>query len=584
MGEELTNPINTDPKTGVFRTYTSVLFPLKAQNCTACHVDDRWKTKPSREACGACHDNTWFGDAASQPKTAVAHKGGPQPNDAACAGCHTPDSGGAAPIAVVHKVSQPLNKIDIALTPPKNGKFYVAGEKPALTLVIRNDKDNPIDSTKVDETTFATAAFFVYGPRDTANPVLTNAAKNGNSKLRASASSIIAAAGTPTKGWTFASDDTFKIAVNGGAVQVLAAPAGLQTPDQVRDWLKANLKDVTVTSNNPAGSVTILSNFQGANSKFEIYNSAVTTKMGWKPGPLNLTKGGVTYGKTVGTTVEPFVVIANANTVGNDLRPRTDPLNYTDPNVVRNAGNITYQLDDVAGLKPGTYMVYSYVLPVAGKVPDFTRASGIGFMTFQVGTETPEKKIATNCNTCHGNTIWHLDEGPIHPEPFDTDYCLACHDYGRSGTGDLFSRVGGNSTSGWAGYGAKPISARVHGVHFGAYLEHPEWVYAGNPNAFNEIIFPQDVRNCEKCHDPKTTTSGWKDQPSRLACTGCHDSAAALTHTNLMTQNPAPSDPYNGNRVETCSVCHGAGKEFAADKVHNISTPYKPPYPREPEK
>ena len=30
------------------------------------------------------------------------------------------------------------------------------------------------------------------------------------------------------------------------------------------------------------------------------------------------------------------------------------------------------------------------------------------------------------------------------------------------------------------------------------------------------------------------------------------------------------------------SVCHGAGREFAPDKVHNIATPYKPPYLREP--
>lgn len=204
-------------------------------------------------------------------------------------------------------------------------------------------------------------------------------------------------------------------------------------------------------------------------------------------------------------------------------------------------------------------------------------------MTFQMGTETPSKKVATNCTQCHGNTIWHLDEGPIHAEPFDTDYCLACHDYGRSGTGDLFSRVGGNSTSGWAGYGAKPIAARVHGVHFGASLEHPEWVYAGNPNAFNEVVFPQDVRNCTKCHSAETTGT-WKTEPSRLACTACHDSASAVAHTDLMTNDPTPSDPYGPDGTPTCKSCHGAGKEFAPDKVHNVSNPYKPPYPREPEK
>jgi OmcA/MtrC family decaheme c-type cytochrome len=220
-------------------------------------------------------------------------------------------------------------------------------------------------------------------------------------------------------------------------------------------------------------------------------------------------------------------------------------------------------------------------MAAAAKALNVSREA-LGFMTFQVGTATVDKKVATNCNTCHGDTIWHLDEGPIHSAPFDTDYCLACHDYSRSGTGDLFSRVGGNSTSGWAGFGAKPISARVHGVHFGNYLTHPDWVYAGNPNAFNEIIFPQDVRNCQKCHTSDTTGT-WATNPNRLACSGCHDSAPALKHMDIMTVNPNPSDPYDGRRVETCTVCHGTGRDFAVTKVHNISDPYVPPYPREKE-
>ena len=30
------------------------------KNCTSCHVDDVWKTKASRAACGTCHDNVFF--------------------------------------------------------------------------------------------------------------------------------------------------------------------------------------------------------------------------------------------------------------------------------------------------------------------------------------------------------------------------------------------------------------------------------------------------------------------------------------------------------------------------------------------
>ncbi|MBM2824732.1 MAG: hypothetical protein HW402_396 [Dehalococcoidales bacterium] len=603
MGEHLSNPLNTDRKTGVFKNYLGVLFPNNVKNCTSCHVDDRWKTKPSQLACGACHDNVWFGDKASMPKTAVAHEGGAQANDSGCAVCHTPDTGGLKPIAEAHKVEQLMNKIDVSLTPSRNGKFYVTGETPMVTLVIRDDKGQPINHTLVSETTFSAANFYVYGPRLNSVPVLTNTAKNANSKARASVtSSIPATPQTPgdnaTRGWTFAAGDTFKIAIHGGPVQEIAAPAGAQTTAQVVAWLSSNLKDVRVTSN-AAGNINLLSNILGDKSRFEIYNSSVTTKMGWKAAGRPITREGKVVGNTAGVTMEPYVIIGNVSTAAIDMRPRTDPLVFTDPDVVRSVNNITYQLDSVSGLQPGTYMIYSYTVPngivagtlanpgpggtpnAAAKALNLSRV-GMGFMTFQVGTETPDKKVATNCTNCHGSNIWHLDEGPIHQQPFDTDYCKACHDYNRSGTGELGPTLGGTSTSGFMGYGAKPLSARLHGVHRGIYLEHSEYIYAGNPDAFSEVIFPQDIRNCTKCHSADTTGT-WKTEPSRLACMACHDSNKANAHAILMTQNPTPSDPWNKDRVETCTTCHGAGKEFSVDKVHNISNPYQPPYPREAE-
>lgn len=586
MGEDLKNPINIDPATGVFKDYTGVVFPPNVQNCNVCHLDDKWKTQPSKLACGTCHDDTWFGEVATMPKGYTAHKGDPQPDETKCTTCHTAsDTAGQTtkPISISHKVIQLVDSVVLTMTPPANGKFYVAGEKPLITIVVKDSKGNPIDHTKVDTSNFSTAALFVFGPREQSKPVLTNSAKNGNSKLYASATNSIAASGTPTKGWTFVSGDTFKIAVNGKPVQEIAASVGLQTPEQVRDWLKANLADVanlTVTAN-AAGLVTIRSLVQGDNSKFEIYNSAVTTKMGWKPGGLDVIEKGKVVGKTVGTTMEPFVIIANASTSGNDLRKQSDPLVYVDPAVTRTAANITYQLYDVAGVQPGTYLVYMYTLPVAGKFTDMAKTA-FGLINFQIGTETGDKKVATNCKNCHGDTIWHLDEGPIHAEPFDTDFCKACHDYNRSGTGESFSRTGGTSTSGWGGFGAKPIAARVHGVHRGAYLDHPENIYAGNPNAFSEVIFPQDIRNCQKCHSSDTTGT-WATQPSRLACNACHDSDKANTHAIINTFNPTPSDPWNPARIETCVICHGPDREFAVEKVHNITTPYVPPYPREKE-
>ena len=598
MGEGLANILNTNPTTGSFRNFTEVVFPNDARNCTSCHTNDDWKTKPSRLACGTCHDDIWFGGVATMPAGYVAHPGDAWPsNDGTCTVCHKPDADFVAvsdnatftipSITNAHRIQQALNSINISMTRPANGQFYVAGEKPVVTLIIRDDNGNPINHTSVNSAAFSTANLYVYGPREQSKPVLTNSAVNGNTKARASVTSTIAGP------WNFVAGDTFKIAVSGGPVQTLTAPVGTQTVAQVAAWLQANLTNVTVTATS-ANQVTLQNLLFGDASKFEIYNSPVTIRMGWKPAGLPIIKDGVVVRYAEGTTMEPYVIQANVSTPAINLLPQVAP-NYNDPNVIRNQANITYQLYDVSGLAPGTYMVFSYVIPngvTAGTGAGPTGApnaeakalnvsrTGIGLIIFQVGTATADKKVATNCTDCHGNNIWHLDNGPIHPEPFDTDYCKACHDYGLSGVGEGYARTGGTSTSGWAGYGTKPLVNRLHGVHFGAYKELPEDIYAGNAYEFAGVIFPQDIRNCTKCHSADTSGT-WKMEPSVLACLSCHDSGAARAHGKINTFDPTPNDPNNKDEVETCKMCHGAGKESTPDVVHNISNPYVPPYPRE---
>jgi hypothetical protein len=564
MGEGLKLDFNTNSVTGSFKEYTHVVFPADVRNCTKCHLDDRWKTQPSRLACGACHDNTWFGPD-PVPAGWEVHLGKEQKDDTKCSICHAPDSGGLfSSVAEAHKVPPPpMNAVDVTMTPPANGTFYVAGERPVVTLVFKNDAGNSIgDHTVVTTANFSTASLFVYGPRSRTLPVLTSLAKYGVDTKRAS---VTCAVNGP---WAI-NGKTFKIGINGTAPQLITinGASNLVTAAEV----VASLNPVITNLNGGAkafvsgAKVNIRSLIRGAAARIEIFNGEVTTAMGWK---------------AVGVVLEPDVFVAAVSTPGNDLRPVTDPLDYADPMVTRTAANITYQLDDVAGLTPGTYAIYVYYLPVAGKIAGISNPTGIGFKEFQVGTITAEKKIATNCRDCHGDTIWHLTAGPIHAEPFDTDYCKACHDYSHPNTGDLFKNQGGTSLNGWSGFGAMPIVRRVHGVHFGHYLEHSEEIYANATKAtFGEIIFPQDVRNCTKCH---SETDTWKQKPSRMACLACHDSDEAKAHGKIMTYIPDPTDPYGPLAQESCEVCHGAGKEFSPDKVHDISSPYVPPYPRQP--
>lgn len=563
MGEGLKLAANNDPVTGDFKNFTHVVFPADVQNCTKCHVDDRWKDQASKMACGSCHDNVWFGAKTAVPTGMVAHKGGTVTDDNKCGVCHSTDGivGGADGS---HKIEPPnMDAVDVSMTPPANGKFYVAGEKPVVTLVIKDDTGKPIDHTKVTDANFSTASLFVYGPRSRAMPVLTSTAKNVNSKLRASVSSSIAGP------WSI-NGKIFRIAVNDSAPQdiKIAGATDQVTAAEVVASLNAVVSNLNggAKASVSGANVNIKTLIQGANARFDIYNGDVTTAMGWKRSP--------------NTVMEPDITVAAGSLPSNDLRALSDPLDYSDPRVIRTAANITYPLDDVAGLVAGTYGIYAYQLPKAGKVAGLSAPTGIGHTMFQVGTATPEKKVATNCTDCHGDTIWHLKEGPIHAEPFDTDYCNACHDYAHTAPGDMFKNQGGTSLNGWSGYGAMPIVRRVHGVHFGRYLDHPEEIYANaTKDTFGEIIFPQDVRNCTKCH---AESDSWKQKPSRMACFACHDSDAAKSHGKLMTYTPDPNDPYGPTAVETCTICHGAGAEFSPDKVHSISKPYVPPYIREP--
>lgn len=115
---DLTAPPNTLPPTSPPTTsivingtdYTNVGFPQDTGNCSVCHNvastitgNDYWKTQASIEACGACHDRTWF-QLGTPPAGWVKHTAGPIA-DGACSLCHGP--GTALNAAAVHPLAVP---------------------------------------------------------------------------------------------------------------------------------------------------------------------------------------------------------------------------------------------------------------------------------------------------------------------------------------------------------------------------------------------------------------------------------------------------------------------------------------------
>lgn len=72
---------------GAWSDFSNVVFPQDVRNCTVCHDKgaaqaDNWKTNPTREACGSCHDDVNFA-------TGLNHVNLVQLSDNQCKNCHT---------------------------------------------------------------------------------------------------------------------------------------------------------------------------------------------------------------------------------------------------------------------------------------------------------------------------------------------------------------------------------------------------------------------------------------------------------------------------------------------------------------
>ncbi len=149
-----------------------------------------------------------------------------------------------------------------------------------------------------------------------------------------------------------------------------------------------------------------------------------------------------------------------------------------------------------------------------------------------------------SCNECHGKLggIPGTESASFHGgSRYDPKYCVVCHTdqrkYGRNNTTD--SQVSTNyafPTLNPAGKTASTYIADgvtvgdfpvlIHRVHKGEELIKQNYNFGGV--LLNETKFPQDLRNCTKCHDntaPKVApqATNFQTVPSRLACGACHD-------------------------------------------------------------
>lgn len=181
----------------------------------------------------------------------------------------------------------------------------------------------------------------------------------------------------------------------------------------------------------------------------------------------------------------------------------------------------------------------------------------------------PRRQIVATekCNVCHKKIAFH-GGGRLNTAA----YCELCHNPANVDVPALVPATLGGP------YNVPPQSINfklmIHRIHTGEELANDFTIYRtrGVFN-FNEIRFPGDLRNCDKCHVnnsnllplPETNANTVAPRelysplgPAAAACLGCHDSRPAVAHAALMTSTIG----------ETCAVCHGQGKEFAVEKVH----------------
>ena len=166
---------------------------------------------------------------------------------------------------------------------------------------------------------------------------------------------------------------------------------------------------------------------------------------------------------------------------------------------------------------------------------------------------------------------------------YDVRTCVACHNDQRrfSSTGTPVTEPAIAADGTWTGNAGVinneavlDLPVFIHKIHMGNKLTLTGGTYAGVPKPY-ETTYPQDVRNCAKCHrSPAPKADNWKTSVSRRACGACHDDKsfdATIPNARVMHSGGMQADDSH------CTVCHAAGS--VAGDVPSKHLSVSPPNP-----
>ena len=239
---------------------------------------------------------------------------------------------------------------------------------------------------------------------------------------------------------------------------------------------------------------------------------------------------------------------------------------------------------------------------------DFTPSNGQA-----VATSGRDMVTTENCDTCHqvlggipGGSAEANGAGFHGGSRNEVRYCVVCHTeqrkFGRteaafsvvnsgSSSNLVFTSPDGgtdvNTTSTYRVYDRSTgnLPNFIHHIHAGPVLAIKNYNFAGV--LFNETLYPQDLRNCTKCHNPSNPATPQADNfmnhPSRLACGGCHDGINFATGQGVTLADAAqgktssPQGHVGGIQPDDaqCSSCHSDPNrpDINVDAVHRPVTP-----------
>jgi OmcA/MtrC family decaheme c-type cytochrome len=172
------------------------------------------------------------------------------------------------------------------------------------------------------------------------------------------------------------------------------------------------------------------------------------------------------------------------------------------------------------------------------------------------GTPIFERLIvnSADCNACHDNLEMHGEAR------FDVEYCVQCHNP---------SSIDGDTGNG------VDMKRLIHNIH-SARGDYQIIGFGGRVHDWSDLVWPQDIRNCETCHDednPDTPqASNWRLVQNRASCGTCHYNDGDPTngvHDYMIEDGEHPFGVAIPDDT-LCVNCHGPNSATPALQVANV--------------